>query len=237
MDDRVNPELRVFLAEKCIVNPPPPPIKKKGPLTPTIVALLLPKVIEAAISGIATLLKKAGADETVQVSNSQFTDFYTTDSDQKLSINRKAGCIIGVYGVFADEDKKPTPSKDIALKRLEEAGLIPKDADISIVFEAAIVPSADESAFYLDTRHFSVRDFVGDRHKPDRAFVATLTVKTSSATVDGDSIAVGNIDLGRVKRGDELQIGKPGEFPRFLKMRTTPPKSRIPLRRMRKLKS
>jgi len=54
----VNPEFRVFLEPKCIVNPPPIPVKKKRAETPAIVALLLPKLIELAISGVATLLKK-----------------------------------------------------------------------------------------------------------------------------------------------------------------------------------
>jgi len=57
----VNPEFRIFLEPKCIVNPPPIPVKKKRAETPAIVALLLPKLIELAISGVATLLKKAGA--------------------------------------------------------------------------------------------------------------------------------------------------------------------------------
>ena len=40
------------------------------------------------------------------------------------------------------------------------------DADIAIVFEAAVVPTSDNTACYLDTRHFSVREFIGDRGKP-----------------------------------------------------------------------
>jgi hypothetical protein len=181
-----------------------------------LAGLFLPKIIEMAISGIATLLKKAGAKQTEQATSSEIVDLYTTDAEQKISINPKLGCIIGVYGVFADQKNLDAPPLDAAVKRLIEAGLIPKNADVSIVFEAAIVPTADETAFYLDTRYFSVREFIGDRNKRDRAFVATLTVIKPNETADGDAIAVGNIDLGRLQRKETLTIGEPGKFPRYL---------------------
>jgi hypothetical protein len=182
----MKPELRVFLLNECVVNPPRP----MAPLILPLVGLFIPKLIEFGLGGIASLLKKAGAQETEQVTAAEVANFYLTDDKQQLAVNRNLRCILGVYGVFANEDGKPTPANDLALKALEAAHLIPNDADISIVFEAAIVPTSDETAFYLETRHFSVRDFIGDRHKSDRVYVATISVTTPSSTADGSTIAL-----------------------------------------------
>jgi hypothetical protein len=209
----MKPELRVFLLKDCIINPPPKPTSRVSGLA----GVFVPKLIELALGGIATFLKKAGAVETEQVTGAEVTNFFVTDDKQQLSINRDLGCVLGIYGVFADEDKQPTPVKDATLKLLEARGLMPKDADIEIVFEAAIVPTSDETAFHVETRHFSVRDFIGDRHKPDRVYVATFSITTPSSTADGSTIAVGNVALGRVgKETLPISPGSPlGSFPRY----------------------
>ena len=79
------------------------------------------------------------------------------------------------------------------------------------------MPTSDETAFYLETRHFSVRNFIGERHKPDRVYVATLSVTTPGSTPDGSTIALGNIALGRLGR-EALPIA-PGQridaYPRY----------------------
>jgi hypothetical protein len=209
----MKPELRLFLLDHFVVNPPPPQPKAVGPL----VALFVPKLIELGLGAVASLLKKAGAEETVQASGAEFEMFYVADDEQRLVVNSQIKCILGVYGVFADDDEDPTPDEDKAVKALEAAKLVPKNADVAIVFEAAVVRTPDDSAFYLETRHFSVRDFIGARRKDERDFVATLTLSTPSATADGSTIAIGNITLGRVGR-ETLPIvaGQPlGAHPRY----------------------
>lgn len=197
------PEFRVFLLEDCVVNPVPPLAGVVAAAIP-LLALFAPKLIEMAIGGVATLLKKAGADETSRAIGHEFTDFYIADAKQALQVNSRIGCILGVWGVFADDDGRPTPPTDVAVRRLEAAGLVPRNADIGIVFEAAIRPSDDQTSFFLDTRHFSVREFIGDSGRSDRAYVATLTIATPGSTADGDTIALGNIDLGKWKKGANL---------------------------------
>jgi hypothetical protein len=75
----------------------------------------------------------------------------------------------------------------------------------------------DGTAFFLDTRHFSVRDFIGSRSKSERAFVITLSVATPDATADGATIGLGQIDMGTVERGADLvPVGtSPDKFPRY----------------------
>jgi len=57
-----------------------------------------------------------------------------------------------------------------------EEGLVPKNADIGIIFKTAIRPTANATAFYLETRHFSVREFIGDlRALPQPPLLGLLT--------------------------------------------------------------
>jgi hypothetical protein len=204
----MKPELRLFLLRDCVVNPPPKPQITMRAIP--LVGLLLPKLIEWGIGGIATWLKKAGAADTEQVSATEFASFYVTDAEQRLSVNPDLNCILGLYGVFADEDHRPTHPDDAALKALEKAGLMPENADIAIVFEGAIVRTSDDTAFYIETRHFSVRNFIGSRSKPDRMYVATLSIATPDASADGATTALGNIVLGRLGREAlDIPAGEP----------------------------
>lgn len=213
----MKPELRIFLRPSCVINPPSEPAVKAGTEAVPLVGLFIPKLVDFALGGIASALKKAGDDETKQVSGSEFVSLFVADNQQRLSANPQIGCVLAVYGVFADVDKKPTPANDAALKALETAGIIPAGADITIVFEAAVVRAGDDTAFYLETRHFSVRDFIGDRGKSDRTYVATLTVATPDATDDGATIALGQLSLGRMaKETLPVPAGAPlGTYPRY----------------------
>ncbi len=209
-------ELRVYLREKCLLNPDPPVAKAEALFTP-LLGLFVPKLIEMAIGGVATMLKKAGEDDTESATGREFSEFYVADDKQSLQVNGQIGSILAVWGVFADEDKEPTDPFDKAVLKLVDDGLVPKNADIGIIFEAAVRPTADETAFYLETRHFSVREFIGDSGKRDRSYVVTLSVTTPGSNAAGDTIALGTIDLGRAKRATNLipAGGEPGAYPRY----------------------
>jgi hypothetical protein len=197
----VKPELRVYILEECLINPPPQP---NFALAIPLVGLFVPKLVELALGGVATLLKKAGEDQTVRAVGHAFTHFYEANEDQALQVNKRIRCMLAIWGVFSDVDKEKWDPNDAALWKLAKAGLVPEHADIGIVFEAAIRPAADQTAFFLDTRHLSVREFIGESGKSERALVVTLSVSTPGNTADGETIALGNIDFGRVKRGDNL---------------------------------
>lgn len=135
------------------------------------------------------------------------------DDKQVLRVNPRIGCILAVCGIF--DGGSPT-RVDPIVKKLEDARLVPEHAEIRVFFEAAVRRSADETAFFVDTRHFSVREFL-DEGRGERAFVATVALPTPNATAEGDAIAIGNIDLGRRKRGaDLIPQGHPKDaYPRF----------------------
>ena len=209
------PQLRVYLRERCILNPEPVPMA--GAAAIPFLGLFVPKLIELAIGGVATLLRKAGKDETVSVGGRECADLYVADGNQVLRPNPKLGCIIGIAGTFDEPKADAAPSDDPVVRRLEAEGLVPIGAKIDVIVEAAIKPTRDQTAFFLDTRHFSVRDFIGERGKSERAFVMTLSVTAPGATADGDAIAIGTIDLGRLKRNADLVLpgAAPGAYPRF----------------------
>src|SRR5262245_5313744 len=147
----MKPELRVFLRRACLINPPPPAAE---PELPAFVGLLIPKVIEFALGGIGSLLKKAGEADTEQVTGSEIVNLFVADEQQRLSANPNVGCVLAVYGVFDNKHGKPTQASDAALKKLEAEKIVPENAGISIILEAAVVRTDDGTAFYLEARHF-----------------------------------------------------------------------------------
>ncbi|MDX2151163.1 MAG: hypothetical protein SFV54_10545 [Bryobacteraceae bacterium] len=208
------PEMRVYLRDACLINPVKvDPIKVLG--FGALAGVFVPRVIEWGLGAIGGLLQKAGAEATEQASGWRFTTMYVKAENEKtLSINKDLACVLGVYGIFEDRDKQKWSKEDKALFTLAKPLGIPENADIDIVFEAQIVASEDSTAMHLDTRHFSVRDFIGDRNKNDRAYAATFAIAAPGASAAGDTIAVGTIDLGRFLKGGWFEPG-PAEFPRF----------------------
>lgn len=208
------PEFRLYLLEKCLLNPPPPAPAARGPGA-ALLGLFVPRLIEMAIGGIATALRKAGEHDTVQLTACEFSDLYVADDrTQALSINPAQGCVLAVW---FEGRKKASPPDDGVTRKLRDAGMVPPTAAVGGVFEAAIRPSPDGTAFFLDTRHFSVREFIGDRRKEDRAYVVTFSVAAPDATADGSTFALGTIDLGKRRKGDSLvPPGHPRDgFPRY----------------------
>lgn len=213
----MKPELRVFLLENCIINPPPRPPQPPAALAIPLLGLFAPKLIEMAIGGVAALLKKAGEDKVTRAPGVEFADFYQADDKQALTINKKLGCVLALWGTFPGEDGHQTPASDTVVRKLEDALLIPKNSQVELIFEAQIRPSLDSTAFFLDTRHFHLRDFVADSGKSERGLVATLSVSTPGASAVGDTIAIGNIDFGKLKKGANLvPMGHPQDaYPRY----------------------
>lgn len=209
------PEFRVHLLEQCLLNPPSPPAAPTRGLGAALLGLFVPKLIEMTIGGIATALRKAGEEDTEQLTADEFNNLYAADDRQALSVNPELGCVLGVW--FDAPKKGISSAEDDVARALKRAGLVPAAAVVGGVFEAALRPASDATAFFLDTRHFSVRDFIGDRRKDERAYIVTLSVSVPDATADGSTFALGTIDLGRRKKGESLvPPGHPLDaFPRY----------------------
>jgi len=198
------PELRVHVRARCVVNPEP---RRAARGAVPLLGIFVPKLIEMAIGGVATWLRKAGGDETVSVSGRALTDLYVADDTMALRPNPDIGCVIAIAGTFDDGRADAPPAEDPALRRLEEAGVVSRGAVVNLIFEAAIRLAPDRTACFLDMRHFSVREPLGKRKRKERAYVVTVSVVTPGATADGDTIAIGAIDVGGVDRGGVVTPG------------------------------
>src|SRR5262245_35669956 len=216
------PEFRVYILEDAVINPSPKPESVAAGLGAALLALLVPKLIEAAITGVATALKKAGGKETKQLTAGEFCDLYVSvekkdnqgNDIQVLSLNPRLGCVLGVW--FQDPPKNPPPDDEV-VQKLKKEGLVPSKAFVGGVFEAAIRRVPDETAFFLETRHFSVREFIGDRREKERDYVVTLALNTPDASAEGSTVALGTIELGKTTRGKRFEPPKQpvDTFPRF----------------------
>jgi hypothetical protein len=204
-------EVRVHLLKACVVNPPP--VTDRGLLPAALIGAIAPSLIETALSGVATALKKAGSAETVQVVGTAIESLYVADAQQALRVNPALGCILAVW--YQPHDDKTADDRVATL--LKREGLIPADVSVAGVFEAIVRTTADGTAWFLDTRHFSVRTFVGDRHKDRRSFVISAALATPSADPEGHTVALGLVDLGIVERNASLVADRRAEdaYPRY----------------------
>ena len=101
----MEPELRLFIRERCIINPAPEEtaaVRGAKTVAAGLAAIFVPKLIEMGLGSIARLLKNAGADKTAQASGSAFTDIFIAGDTQALHINREIGCLLAIYGTFDD---------------------------------------------------------------------------------------------------------------------------------------
>jgi hypothetical protein len=206
-------ELRVHLLKDCVINPAPGGGAERTILPAALLGVVVPKVIESALSGVATALKKAGTAETVQVAGTAFENLYVADAQQVLRANPILGCVLAVW--YRPQDDRVADDRIAAT--LKTAKLIPADVTVTGAFEAVIRTTPDGTAWFLDARHFSVREFVGDRHKDRRSFVVSVAVTAPSADPDGHTVALGHLDFGTVERGAHLiPDGHPEDaFPRY----------------------
>lgn len=193
------PELRIYLLKDCLINPVPESADRRV-LPAALLGVVVPRLIESALSGIAAALKKAGSEETVQVSGAAIESLYVADTQQALRANPSMGAILAVW-YRPHDDKTPDDRVAIALKT---AKLVPPDVAVTGVFEAQVRTTSDGTACFLDTRHFSVRAFVGDRRKDRRGFVVSVGIASPSADPEGHTIALGHVDFGAVDMGASL---------------------------------
>ena len=203
------PEFRLYLRERCLLNPPA--LEGTRAALAGALGFLGPKLIEAAIGGIATLLKRAGDKETRQASGDQFASLYLANEKQALAVNSELGCVLAVW---FDANGNPGPDDEIT-KKLRSANALPAGASLAGAFEAAIRPVPDTTAFYLETRYFCAREFIGDRGKKERDYVVTLALSSPDASIEGKTFALGQIDLGTVKRNGVITPPDDPENPRL----------------------
>ena len=111
-----------------------------------LAAVFAPKVIEFGLGSVATLLKNAGADKTIHVSDSTFTDFFIANEHQALQVNPGIGCLLAVYGTFDGAVDADQQADDHAVAVLRDHGYMTEKSIVEIIFEAEVRPSSDRTA-------------------------------------------------------------------------------------------
>ena len=207
-------ELRVFILPECIINPAPATELPQPEIA--LASVLVPKLVEMAIGSAAKLLKDAGADKTILSSGSAVTNLFAAGADQSLDVNGDVGCLLAVHGDFDSDEAEPDDGDEV-LQSLRQRGLISSRTMVNIVFEAEVRPSADRTAFFLDTRHFSVRNLIEDDDDDERDFAVTVALTTPLTGVSGETVAIGTIDFGTLAPpSDVVPQGRPADgHPQF----------------------
>jgi hypothetical protein len=216
------PELRVYLLNEPLINPAPPPADGQRTIVPTaLLALVTPKLIEGVLTGVATALKKAGSDQTVQISGETVANLYVADAQQALRPNPSLRTLLAVWfeppAADASAGDHDATGSDRVTAALEAAKLVPRGSSVGGVFEAQLRETDDRTAFFLDARHFSIRTFLGDRHRDRRGYIVSVGLAVPAADPEGHTIALGHVDFGSLTRGASVVAqGQPIDaYPRY----------------------
>ncbi|MBX9602978.1 MAG: serine protease [Bryobacteraceae bacterium] len=202
-DDRIIPNpTRVHLLPKCLVNPPRS-ATSAGRIAEALAGIFVPKLIEAGLQGVGGALKKAGEVARTQAIGVATTDMYVSNPLAQLS-PAPFGCVVAfVEGSSRNEGSYHETTK-AAIQALRRAELLPDQTAALWIWEASVLPSDDGTSIQLDTTHLSVAEFLGGRGN-EREFVVSLAVATPNSTADGETIAFGNINMGKIRRNEPWQ--------------------------------
>lgn len=203
-DDKITPNpTRVHLLPRCVVNPPRASATA-GPaerfVGAALAGIFIPKLIEAGMQGVGSALKKAGEVAKTQAIGTATTHMYVSNPLAQLA-PEPFGCVVAFMEGVPKKDTAFHESTVSAMRALRAAKLLAEKSTALWIWEAAVVPMEDGTAIQLDTTHLSVAEFLNGRGG-ERDFVVSLAVATPNATADGETIALGNIHMGKVKRGE-----------------------------------
>lgn len=201
---------RTVVQKECVLSEPRPPATNKA-LAAALAAIFVPKLIEKGLDGLGAALKRAGEPDKVQLSGSAVLDLYVPTLDKKgLEPNPGFGCVVIVHVNGNGAPQPPTTTPSPTLSKLVRAKILNENELVSFAFEGRIERSSDLTAFWVVPTHFEVFQFAGKRQREEeRAYVATISLHKPISSVDGEAIAVANVDLGRYKKGGKLDVGLP----------------------------
>jgi hypothetical protein len=212
-------ETRVYVRKQCLLSEPQ---RKVQPAQPqalgALAAIFVPLLIEKALGGVSSALRKAGAPETLRDSGKLPTYLYQLSRSgevRKLALNSDLGCVIMVRGTFSGPDPEVAPMRtfhdvgvfrgdteadeDKRVRRLNQ-NQIPV-VTIAAIYEAAIIVSNDNSAFHYEGRFLQVRSFQGSRSAQNRAMVLSFGIYGPGSKEGEPLLSLALQNLGEVAKG------------------------------------
>jgi hypothetical protein len=204
----INYETRVYVRDKCVVNPRPQQAEFIGALA----GIFLPVLIEKLLGGLGGALKKAGDPEKLQDSGRLPTYLYqltSVNAKNVLRINPELGCVLVVRGMFAGAPATIENADEAnRIQRLRDARI--PVSEIAVLYEAEIMLSDDGTALRYEGRFFEINKFQGGRSpKQPRAVVLGLSI-TGAGDKEGEPVLslaltnVGQVAAGTVMNADQL---------------------------------
>lgn len=222
-------ETRVYVRKQCLLSEP---VKLVNPDQPeflgAVAAMFVPLLIDKALGGVSSALRKAGSPETLRDSGKLPTYLYQltrNGESRKLAINSNLGCVIVVRGTFSGAD----PKDQSTIQNFSPQGVFLGDSDadelrriqrlrqnqipvstFAAVYEARIVKSNDKSALHYEGRFFEVNSFQGSRSAKSRGMVVSLAIH-GPGTREGESLLslalqnLGDVERETIVGPDQLQ--------------------------------
>lgn len=217
-------ETRVYVRPQCILSEPS---ANQRELFGALLGIFVPLLIEKALGGVSSALKKAGAAETLKDSGRLPTYLYelssksmtatdgTVTDTKSTALNPNLGCVIVVRGTFSGPDTgRQTvvafPDGDSGvldqagqeqqrINRLRQSNITVNS--IAVAYEAAIRKSNDQTAFHYESRFLEVNSFQGTRSGDSRALVISLAIHGAGEKEGEPTLSLALVNLGAVRKG------------------------------------
>lgn len=200
-------ETRVYVRNKCVINPRP--VEKE--IIGALAGIFLPVLIEKLLGGLGGALKKAGDPETLRDSGRLPTYLYQltqVDNKNALRINPDLGCVLVIRGSFAGASTaEPNTDEASRIQRLRDAHI--PVSEIVALYEAEIMLADDGTALRYEGRFFEINKFQGGRSlKEPRAVVVGLSI-TGAGDKEGEPVlSLALTNMGMVPAGTVMDAGQ-----------------------------
>ncbi|MFZ0750564.1 MAG: hypothetical protein WAM70_14475 [Pyrinomonadaceae bacterium] len=223
--DKPQYETRVYTRRQCLISeanvlPTPTPTPQGGPeFLGAVLAIFVPLLIEKALGGVGSAMKKAGAVKTEKDAGRLPTYLYQiTDKNgsRAISMNPNLGCVLVVRGTFSAADPADQSKIDFSpsgvltgdnqeaqrITRLQKSNIPIKE--IASLYEAEITTSNEQTALYYQSKFFEVNSFQGSSSSDTRGMVVSLAINGPGPKEGEPTLSLALVNFGDIKRGSIL---------------------------------
>ena len=203
-------EARTFLAPSCPVTN-----AKAEALEAAFFSAVIPSLIDVGLKKAGSLIAEAAKENTVSVKSLQSeVHFYRAtpedNYDWSVTPQPKLGCVVVIFGTFADNASKATYKKPFATTKVTERLRRFKLASTpTIYFEGNLDFSDDGTKFRIVSKEFFYREMFDKGSVRD--VVLTFNFNNDDGTAEGPAFAVGSLPFTGVKNGTRLNANLLGK--------------------------